>query len=70
MNQHRFIADSLRSVLCSGQTKATCLPPYPRDRTATLYSDERRRTRYSVIGVLPVPPSAKLPMAMVGILTA
>ena len=43
--------------------------PYPRERTPTWYLLDKRRIKYSVMGVLPVPPMAKLPTPIVGILT-
>jgi hypothetical protein len=49
--------------------KPEVLLPYPLDKTATLYLSDNKVIRYSVIGVLPVPPTAKLPIHTVGTFT-
>ena len=41
---------------------------YPLERVATLNSSCSKRTKYSICGVLPVPPTLKLPTQMVLIL--
>ena len=49
------------------RTNPRVLRLYPRERTATLNIGESFSIRYSVTGVLPVPPTVRLPTQTIGI---
>jgi hypothetical protein len=53
-------------VLSSAMAKPLVLRLYPLLSVAVLKSFDKTVTRYSVIGVFPVPPTARLPTHIIG----